>query len=214
MTELPDKVATFEALRRTRTLGRRTLWYDELGSTNAHLRNLAEAGAEEGTVVVADAQSDGRGRSGTPWASPPGGLWFSVLLRPRHSASEVASFMPRTGAALASVLERRLGIRAGLKLPNDVLVEGLKVSGILAEAVSLGGDPVPRYVVLGIGINLANGVPPHLSGIATTLAEHCKRLPSQPELLAWVLEALEGELSSSLPPPLGPGSGSVEHSER
>jgi BirA family transcriptional regulator, biotin operon repressor / biotin---[acetyl-CoA-carboxylase] ligase len=120
-----------------------------LASTSDRLKELAREGAPAWTVVLGDEQTVGRGRQGRTWASPRGGLYLSVLLRP---SSAEASLLPlAAGVAVAEALEE-LGVSARLKWPNDVLLEGRKLAGILAEASS--SASALDWVVLGIGVNL------------------------------------------------------------
>jgi BirA family biotin operon repressor/biotin-[acetyl-CoA-carboxylase] ligase len=152
-------------------------WHDSVVSTSDRLKALARGGAAEWTVVAADRQSGGRGREGRAWASPAGGLYLSVLLRPRR---EVAARLPlAAGVAVAEAAEEH-GVRAQLKWPNDVLAGGRKLAGILAEAAS-GADGV-EWVVLGIGVNVAleeGALPPELRGATASLAGESGR-PARP----------------------------------
>jgi len=141
-------------------------------STMDVLHDLAADGAEEGTVVVAAEQGGGRGSRGRAWHSPPGGLWLSILFRPR-AAGGVELFGLRVGLAVAGAIEAvGPGAPVDIKWPNDLMVGELKLGGILCEA-RWQGD-VLAWVVAGIGINVANQVPAALAGTATTLAD---RLP-------------------------------------
>ena len=141
------------------------LHYDTIGSTNDEARRLAGQGAAHGTVVHADQQSTGRGRMARPWFSPPGNLYMSVLLRldlPPHRLSEL-SFLAAVAVAetVAQLLPSRVGIT--LKWPNDVLVDGGKISGILLETFD-------DATVLGIGLNVL--LAPATAGYKTaTIAE-------------------------------------------
>lgn len=131
---------------------------------------LAADGAAHGSAVIADRQVAGRGQRGRAWASDLGGLWMSVVLRPvRVDAFEALSL--RIGLALATTLERALpGLAAvGLKWPNDLLLRGRKVGGILTEARWVGAQC--QWVVVGLGLNVTNILPPALTTIATTLAD-------------------------------------------
>lgn len=120
-----------------------------LSSTSDRLKELARSGAPAWTVVLADEQTAGRGRQGRPWASPRGGLYLSVLLRPAFAS---AGLIPlAAGVAVAEALGH-FGVRAELKWPNDVLMEGRKLAGILAEASS--SASALEWIVLGIGVNL------------------------------------------------------------
>lgn len=168
-------------------------WYRELGSTNARARFLADTGAPHGLVLVADRQTAGRGQRGRAWESPEGGLWFSVLLRPGIPPDEVAGWMPRCGAAVATVLRAEFGLDATVKHPNDVLVGGKKVCGILAEAVTRAGQPVVDSVVVGVGMNRANPLPPELEGQATSLVAEGVEVDGV-ALLGALLAGLRGAL--------------------
>lgn len=140
--------------------------HDVLPSTNDRLKELARGGAPAWTVVLADEQTAGRGRQGRAWASPRGGLYLSVLLRP-PSAS--AALLPlAAGVAVAEALGH-FGVSAQLKWPNDVLLEGRKLAGILAEASS--SASALDWVVLGIGVNVdAPALPDGLRSGAAALA--------------------------------------------
>src|SRR6266568_1323624 len=120
-----------------------------LGSTSDLLKEKAREGAPEWAAVLADEQTGGRGRQGRAWASPPGGLYLSVLLRPRFAP---ASLIPlAAGVAVVEALGEH-GVTAELKWPNDVLAGGRKLAGILAEASSSSSGL--EWVVLGVGMNL------------------------------------------------------------
>jgi BirA family transcriptional regulator, biotin operon repressor / biotin---[acetyl-CoA-carboxylase] ligase len=147
-----------DAIRRdlfTYTIARRLLLYDTVESTNAVLHDLAKAGAPEGTVVLADEQTAGRGRAGKVWFSPPGvNLYASVLLRPQVAVAEAGPLAFAPSLALADAI-RELGLAPAIKWPNDVLVQRRKVSGTLTELV-IAGDRV-EYLILGIGVNVNVG---------------------------------------------------------
>jgi len=139
----------------------------QLVSTNDRLKDRARDGAPEWTVVLADEQTGGRGRQGRTWFSPPGGLYLSLLLRPRF---EAFGLIPLTaGVALVEAL-REHGVAAELKWPNDALAGGRKVAGILAEASSSAGRL--DWVVLGIGVNLqvVEGLPQGVREAATSIS--------------------------------------------
>jgi BirA family biotin operon repressor/biotin-[acetyl-CoA-carboxylase] ligase len=164
------------------TLGRPRLHLRETDSTNDRARVLAAAGAPNGTLVTADAQTAGRGRQGRAWSAPPGhALLMSLVLREAH---------PLLPLAAAVAVAKAVGDRAQIKWPNDVLLEGRKVAGILAE-----GRPQEGWVVLGIGVNVAiraEDLPPELHATAATLG----REPSDVEpFLAALLSSLERALA-------------------
>jgi len=139
-----------------------------IGSTMDRLHELAAEGVPDGTAVVAEAQTGGRGSRGRVWESPPGGLWLSVLYRPGTAAgAELLSL--RLGLAVAEALETVAPtVRVGLKWPNDLILADRKVGGLLCEArwqgESLG------WIVAGLGLNVTNPIPPQLRGTAVTLA--------------------------------------------
>ena len=128
----------------------------EVDSTNEEAKRQAKAGAGEGLVVWADRQSAGRGRQGRAWRSPPGNLYVSILLRPGRGAAEAAQLSFAAAVAVADVLAPLLPENAAprLKWPNDVLIAGRKVAGILLESQATGG--VLDALVVGIGINLVS----------------------------------------------------------
>ena len=144
----------------------------EVDSTNARAWQLGEAGAVAGSVVVADAQSAGKGRLGRRWASPPGvNLYLSVLLRPLLEPRHAPQLTFLSSVAVARTIERCSGLRPTVKWPNDVLLNGRKVAGLLNE-MSAETESI-HFVVLGIGVNLnmsADQFPPDLRYPATSLA--------------------------------------------
>ncbi|MER3455376.1 MAG: biotin--[acetyl-CoA-carboxylase] ligase [candidate division GAL15 bacterium] len=135
---------------RTRYVGRRLYWFEEVTSTNDVAHTLAEQGTPEGTVVAARTQTEGRGRLGRRWVSPPGGLWLSVVFRPPAAPHELPRLGLGMGVACSRALERACGVRVGLRWPNDLVVEGRKVGGILVES-----GPEGRWLVVGIGVNVS-----------------------------------------------------------
>jgi BirA family transcriptional regulator, biotin operon repressor / biotin---[acetyl-CoA-carboxylase] ligase len=166
---------------------------EQTGSTHDDLLAAARRGAAQGTVLVAEAQSAGRGRMGRRWVSPPrAGLTFSVLLRPAAVPAARRGWVPLlTGVAIAAALRAEAGLDAGLKWPNDVLVNEAKLAGILAEQA---GDAI----VVGAGINVtvsrdelpaAETTPS--GGPATSLALEGATLTDRGQLLAYVLAQLE-----------------------
>ena len=184
---------------KTRTLGRRIEYLATVDSTNRAAGELARQGAVEGTVVVADAQTAGRGRMGRQWVSPPGAnLYFSVLLTPNVEPARVPQLALVAAVAVHEAIAACCPEAAALiKWPNDILVGGRKVAGILCEA-SMEADRVHR-VILGIGINV-NGasVPRELRAIATTLRSEGGQEVSRPALLGAVLNHLEPRYRSWL----------------
>jgi len=140
-----------------------------VGSTLDAVHELAAAGAPAGTVVLAGEQTAGRGREGRTWRSPAGGFWLGLLLRP--TASDPGVYSIRAGLVLADAIDDLVGAAvAGLKWPNDVVIGGRKVAGILCEGRWQGG--ALQWLALGIGCNVTNAIPGDLTGVATRLADH------------------------------------------
>jgi BirA family biotin operon repressor/biotin-[acetyl-CoA-carboxylase] ligase len=189
--------AELAARLHTRWLGRAFEWHAATASTNDLAAERARAGAPAGLVIVADAQTAGRGRLGRSWHSPAEeNLYLSILLRPARPPSEIPPITLLAGAAVARALET-FGLQPRLKWPNDVeLVELVetgkrrKVAGILTEMASAGASAL--HVVVGIGIN-ANAVefPPELAARATSLRRALGRAVERLELLAALLDAFE-----------------------
>jgi len=138
--------------------------YDRIGSTNDEARRLVQEGARSGTVVCADEQAAGRGRQSRQWYSPPGNLYLSVLLRPGVAAERLSECGFLTALAVADTVDTLLPkqIRASLKWPNDVLVNGAKIAGILLEQAD-------EALVIGVGLNVLHA-PDNASYKVTTLA--------------------------------------------
>lgn len=156
-------------------------WHDRLGSTMDEAHRLAESGAPHGTAVAARIQTAGRGRRGSAWVSPEGGLWLSVVCRPPGPAP-METLSIRAGEAVATALRAALPGLPGVtvKWPNDLLVNGRKLAGILCEARWEGTTPL--WVVIGVGLNVSNPLPEELRAVGVTLADLGIR--SSPEGLA------------------------------
>jgi BirA family transcriptional regulator, biotin operon repressor / biotin---[acetyl-CoA-carboxylase] ligase len=141
----------------------------EVASTQDELHRLASEGAPDGTAVVAQRQTAGRGSRGRGWDSPEGGLWLSVLWRPRPG-DDPRLLSLRAGLAVAEVLDGVGGVpRVQLKWPNDVIVDGRKVGGLLCEARWLGAEL--SWVAIGLGLNVRNAPPADARMPAASLAE-------------------------------------------
>ena len=194
--ELVEPLA--RAADRLGLFARRMLWYLEVPSTNDLAAVLAEGGAHEGCVVVANAQSGGRGRQGRTWVSPPGaGLYVSTVLRPAEHAWPLLTIA--AGVAVADGIHAATGLAPDLKWPNDVFVGGRKVAGVLAEASSsvagadlqVGPNRGIEYVVLGFGINVMPAAyPAEVAARATNLEEELGRPVDRGLLLAECLCSL------------------------
>ncbi|MDR1204756.1 MAG: biotin--[acetyl-CoA-carboxylase] ligase [Peptococcaceae bacterium] len=184
----------------TRKIGVKCLVLEETGSTNDQARRLAEAGAEEGTVVLAERQLQGRGRLGRRWASPQGsGLWFSVILRPEIRPEEAAGVVFLSAAAVCGALKEFTKLPCFLKWPNDILLEGKKICGILAEMN--GTSERINHIVVGVGINVNQrqpDFPEELRGKAGSLAMASGVEWDRIALLREVLRSLDREYEDFL----------------
>ncbi len=170
--------------------------FQQIGSTNDEAKRLADGGGQEGLIVVAEAQTAGRGRAGRKWITPAGtAIALSVILRPALAAERTARLTMLAGVALCDAIEQATGLRADLKWPNDVLLSGKKVAGILAEA-ALFGDRL-EYAVIGLGVNV-NSAPSaaEVDFPATSLQAEAGREVDRLKLLRAILAGLEARYPS------------------
>jgi len=195
LVEVGDFVNDF-AIRHylsTKILGQKIHSYQSIGSTNNTAWQLAEQGAPEGTLVVAERQTAGRGRLGRSWYSPPRvGLWFSLVLRPEVQPSQAPGISLLTALALSQTIQSNCGIEAKIKWPNDCQIAGKKVAGILTE-LSSELDRV-NFVIVGVGLNVnqtKSDFPRALRGKATSLAVESKHVCHRAEILALFLKEFE-----------------------
>jgi BirA family biotin operon repressor/biotin-[acetyl-CoA-carboxylase] ligase len=176
-----------------RRFGNSIFFSRAVGSTNDWAKELAEHGAAEGTVAIAETQTAGRGRLDRTWVSPKGGLYFSVILRPRLKPAEAVRLVFVAGLAVAEALSEKHGLKAETKWPNDVLVNGRKVCGILSE-MNATGEKV-NFVILGVGVNanfdVKKALPEELWESATSLECELGRRVELEELFRMLLEKLE-----------------------
>jgi BirA family transcriptional regulator, biotin operon repressor / biotin---[acetyl-CoA-carboxylase] ligase len=189
LMSVPDRLYPSEVRfgLQTRLLGRKVVHLNSTGSTNTVARQLAERGVEEGTVVVAETQSRGKGRLGRKWITKPGGLWMSTILKPAIDPMHASSITLLAAVSVTKAL-RGAGLEAVIKWPNDVLVNGKKICGILTE-MSAEADAV-NFIVLGIGVNVNNDVPIET---ATTMKAELGRDVDRVKFTQSLLETLEGD---------------------
>jgi BirA family biotin operon repressor/biotin-[acetyl-CoA-carboxylase] ligase len=185
--------AMFTQQLQTRFLGTPLHFFTTIDSTNTYAARLARDGAPEGTAVIADSQSGGKGRLGRSWISPPGvNLYLSAILRPAVPAATVPQLNLLAAVAVADTIVQVCGLTPAIKWPNDVLVGGKKVCGILAEMQTETG--VLRSVVLGIGVNLnapLSAFPEELRDKASSLLLSGGQLVDRPVFAAALLTHLE-----------------------
>ncbi len=135
----------------TDILGRKIYYFDTIDSTQSFALRLASKPYENGSIVIAEKQTRGRGRLNRKWVSPKGGIWLSILLKPNFEVSRVSLFPMITSLALAKAIEKILKLRPRLKWPNDVTLHSKKVAGILIDA-SIETNKID-YLIIGVGIN-------------------------------------------------------------
>ncbi len=170
----------------------KTTYLSEVDSTNTYLKTLALQGASEGTVVVADRQTGGRGRLGRSFFSPSDtGLYMSLLLKPSIPASEAVKITAFISVAVSRAIDKLSGKKSQIKWVNDIYIDGCKVCGILTEATFSGSGSLD-YVIVGIGINVfppKSGFPEDIVNKAGWVFDFSE--PSKKEqLLAQILEEI------------------------
>lgn len=193
ISRTPDVMTADEIKSRlsTQWLGQVCVYRECVDSTNNFARRLAEEGAEEGTLVVAEEQTGGKGRRGRSWTASRGAnIMMTLLLRPKIRPEHASRLTLLMAMAVAEGIQKVTGLPAGIKWPNDVIVGGKKVCGILTE-LSAEIDYV-NYVVIGAGINVnQEHFPEELSRVAGSLCQETGEHISRPELAAAVLLELE-----------------------
>ena len=177
----------------TQFVGRNPVYLPQVASTNDEARRLAQAGAPEGTLVIADCQTAGRGRLDRRWEAPPGSSpLLSLLFRPPLAPHQVQQLTMVCGLAVVDAIEAETGLRAGLKWPNDVLIGEAKAGGILTEIVLAGREVDYAVVGIGLNVNLDPGrLPPDLLTLATSLSHRLGRPVARLPLLRGLLRAVE-----------------------
>ncbi len=177
----------------TAIIGRKVASFDSVSSTIDVAGALAAGGAEEGTVVVAESQTGGRGRLGRPWSSPAGtGIWCSILLRPAIPPRDAPILTLMTAVAVASTLQKDYRIDARIKWPNDVIVDDRKMCGVLTELVA--EQDAVKYVIVSFGLNVnqtRSDFPADLADIATSMRIITGKKQDRPEVFRNVLRELD-----------------------
>jgi BirA family transcriptional regulator, biotin operon repressor / biotin---[acetyl-CoA-carboxylase] ligase len=193
LVSAPDKLLPEEILNRldTRTLRGPVYHYGTTDSTNDIAKVLGAQGCDEGTMVVAEAQTAGRGRLGRSWVSPPGqGIYVSLVLRPPLPPHELPQITLSTAVSVVRALTRAVDVTPGIKWPNDLILKGKKLGGILTE-METESDQI-RYLVVGMGLNVNNtDFPSELAPRATSLRLEKGRSFSRLAILKTWLEEFE-----------------------
>ena len=178
----------------TELVGQHTIYYDSIGSTNDVAKQLATQGAVQGTLIIADEQTAGKGRRGRRWIAPQGSsLLFSLILHPALAPSELPRLTMASALAAGRAIEETTGLAVHFKWPNDILLEGKKAGGILIEA-GISGETVD-YAVVGIGLNVNLDVAqiPEIAKTATSVSMELGQRTSRLELLQSFLRFMERE---------------------
>jgi len=169
--EAPLRAEEIEKVLTGQRLGRKIHYFSALDSTNLYARKLAEEGASEGEVVVAESQTGGKGRLGRIWISPPNlNVYLSVILRPKLPPLHAPQITLMSAVAMAETVQSFVPFPPEIKWPNDIMVKGEKLAGILTES-SCDRERI-LYVILGIGVNVnfpRELMPESIRGIATSL---------------------------------------------
>lgn len=191
----PDSIdaTALQLALNTTVFGRKAVLLTSTLSTQGDVLKLAEQGQAEGAVVIAEEQTGGRGRFGRQWFSPPGkGIWMSVLLRPDLPLQHTPQLTLLTGVAVCRAVRACSGADAGIKWPNDLLIDGRKVCGILLESTV--EDHEVRYCIAGIGVDVnfdPEDYPEDLTTIATSLKMETDQSIDRTKLTAAILTELE-----------------------
>lgn len=200
MVSSPDLLSKYELESRLNTewLGREIVYKEVTSSTNADVRRMAEDGAKNGLLVVADGQTLGKGRRGREWESPKGtNLYFSMLLKPNFSPDKASMVTLVAAYSVAAVIRENTGLDAKIKWPNDIVVDKKKVCGILTE-MSMERDYI-HHIVVGIGINVnEEEFPSELEGMATSLKNEKGSIVSRANLLSDILLQFETDYATFL----------------
>lgn len=178
LLSIPDIINVWEIKHNLNThiIGKEILYFDVIDSTNNYAKKIASEGCAEGTVVIADSQTSGRGRLGRAWNSAQkAGIWMSVVLRPAIAPEDVQVITIAASVAVVSAIKRVAGIEAGIKWPNDIILDRKKVCGILTEMNS--EMERVNFLILGIGINVKQDpeeFPEELRSKGTSLRAHAR----------------------------------------
>ena len=175
----------------TENIGKDILCFRKVFSTNSISKFLANHGAKEGTVLVSEIQTNARGRSGKKWEAPDGGIWMSMILRPEVPPAKIGLITLATGVAIAKTI-RTMGVDAKIKWPNDVIVKGNKISGVLTE-VNATFNQI-EYIIVGIGIDSNLKLDDFSADIrdgTTTLNEEAQGKIDENEIIAIFLNEFE-----------------------
>ena len=189
MSNWQNMATSIQSQLNTKFVGRQLYYYPSLTSTMDAAKKVAREEVAEGTVVIADEQTSGRGRLGRAWLSPKGSLAMSIILKP--SVSSLPQLVMIVSLAVVRAIREVAGLEAQIKWPNDVLIKGKKVCGILIES-EVKADTVSFAIIgIGINVNLSPSAFPEISALATSLSHELGKEVSKAELAGALLCELE-----------------------
>lgn len=193
LIQSPDCLSSSEILSRLKTeyAGRETHYFSEIDSTNAKAKQLAADGAPHGTLVLADTQKEGKGRRGRNWSSPSGsGIWMSLIVRPEIIPSKASMLTLVMALSVSKALRELTGLTIQIKWPNDIVINGKKLCGILTE-MSAEVDYI-HSIVIGVGINVnTTDFPEELMQTATSFYLETGKMMNRSEIITEILLAFE-----------------------
>jgi BirA family biotin operon repressor/biotin-[acetyl-CoA-carboxylase] ligase len=190
-TDYIDRERIINSLK-SKMFGENIYVYDEVMSTNTIAKLFAEEKFEEGTVIISEKQTKGRGRSGKKWESPLGGIWLSLILRPKINQSKSSLITLATGVAVANTIKSFNIDNVEIKWPNDILINEKKVSGVLTEAVAKLNTI--EYIVVGVGIDANLDIdimPKDLQKGSTSISNELNKQIDEVEVIVKFLEEFE-----------------------
>jgi BirA family transcriptional regulator, biotin operon repressor / biotin---[acetyl-CoA-carboxylase] ligase len=191
LKKTPDKLYPFEIypILKTHTIGKQIIYYNELDSTNLTAYQLAKNKTKEGLVVIAEKQNKGRGRLSRHWSSPKAkGIYISIVLKPEMTPFDAPVITLMAAVSVARAIRETYGIQALIKWPNDIIVKGKKIAGILTE-MEAESDKI-KFLILGIGVNI-NAKQADIPPTATSVFQQQNQSVSRMDLLVSILEKLE-----------------------
>jgi BirA family biotin operon repressor/biotin-[acetyl-CoA-carboxylase] ligase len=195
LKETPNRLSPEEILAglNTEKFGRQIVYEPSMPSTQKRAHHLAEDGAPEGTLVISDEQTEGRGRLGRTWHSPKGtGIWMSLILRPKLSLNRIPQLTLMTAVAIVKAIKVVTGIECQIKWPNDIFYNGKKLVGILTELQA--EENQAKAVIIGMGMNVnltAEDLPDDIIKIATSIQMITGKPCSRAHLIQVILAQME-----------------------
>jgi len=193
-------IHSFKEILKTKYIGKEFIYFNSVDSTNDEALRITEEKGLNGTIILAETQTSGRGRGSKKWLSPYGGLWFSIILKPKISPLKISIITLLSSLAVAETIKESLNLDVKMKWPNDVLIDNLKVAGILCESEIFKNKI--KKLVIGIGVNL-NLDKEDIEGLdieATSCKIRLRNEVNREEFLAYFLQKFESYYSKMIFP--------------